>query len=617
MNPAPPRSPLRPSLAAAALALATALVAPAPASAAGPVPATAIGGADRYATAVAVSRATCPTSAPAVVVASGEAWADALGGSALAGAVRGPVLLSPAASLPAPVAAELRRLGASRAFVLGGPRALSARVESQVAAALGPGATVVRIGGRDRYEVARAVAARTALERGAPPERVFVVTGATYPDALSCSAPAAARAWPILLANPTRPAEVAAVAASLDASSATIVGGTRSVPAAVERALDAELGASHVGRVAAVDRYATSVAVSRFASATAGLTPAHPVVASGLVHGDGLVGGVLAARRGAPLLLARASGLPEPLGSELFANRNRVASFAFLGGSRAMPAHVRTAAQHALRARPYSNARAMAHIKALTALGARRAGSSAELAAADYVAKQLATYGYTVSTQRVSIPGGYSRNVVAEKPGTSSQVIVLGGHLDSKPPSPGGNDNASGVAVTLEIARVLADAEGLVPTVRFIGFGAEEISGARPIDHHFGSRHYVRNLSTSQRNAIASAVSIDMVGYGSVFNIRNLGVAPMTAVGSLQRWGRYTTEPLAYLKDPSRDGWSDHEAFEFAGIPAAWLEWRTDPVYHTRGDNYAHVQPSRVSRTGELVRGWVLDLDAADLNALR
>ena len=108
-----------------------------------------------------------------------------------------------------------------------------------------------------------------------------------------------------------------------------------------------------------------------------------------------------------------------------------------------------------------------------------------------------------------------------------------------------------------------------------------------------------------------------MVGYGKTFNVRNLKVAPMTTVKSLKGWASYTGQRLVYLKDPSRDGWSDHEAFEFRGIPVAWLEWRSDWAYHTRDDRYSHVSAKRVERTGRLVRGWLLKSTPQQVEALR
>jgi hypothetical protein len=112
-------------------------------------------------------------------------------------------------------------------------------------------------------------------------------------------------------------------------------------------------------------------------------------------------------------------------------------------------------------------------------------------------------------------------------------------------------------------------------------------------------------------------VSVDMVGYGDTFNVRSMGSGPQSAVASLQAWGAHAGQPLPYLRDPGRYGWSDHEGFERVGIPAAWVEWRQDPDYHTVRDTAAHVQPERVRASGRLLRGWVLGMTPETLDALR
>lgn len=265
----------------------------------------------------------------------------------------------------------------------------------------------------------------------------------------------------------------------------------------------------------------------------------------------------------------------------------------------------------------FSGKRAMKHIKKLTANGPRRAGTSSERKAAEYVAEQLRSYGYTVTIQKVKIPHGRtSRNVIAEKPGATDRVIVLGAHLDSKSPAPGANDNASGVAVLLEEARILKDAE-LSPTVRFIAFGAEEVCGPSPRNHHYGSRKYVKSLSKAERKKIHGMISIDMVGYGKTFNIRMMKRGPMTLVKSLKAHAKTNGQKLVFLKDRGVDGWSDHEAFEKKKVPVAWLEWRYDPTCHKKTDTYKHVKRKRVKSTGKLVRSWVLSLTDEQVDALR
>ncbi|MDP2232889.1 MAG: cell wall-binding repeat-containing protein, partial [Actinomycetota bacterium] len=96
-----------------------------------------IAGADRYLTAIANSKMAYRGGADAVVIATGTNWPDALGGSALAGALDGPLLLTTTSDLPDAVAAEIRRLGATKAYVLGGPGAVGPGVEVELKSMLG------------------------------------------------------------------------------------------------------------------------------------------------------------------------------------------------------------------------------------------------------------------------------------------------------------------------------------------------------------------------------------------------------------------------------------------------------------------------------------------------
>jgi Zn-dependent M28 family amino/carboxypeptidase len=266
---------------------------------------------------------------------------------------------------------------------------------------------------------------------------------------------------------------------------------------------------------------------------------------------------------------------------------------------------------------PFSDANAAAHIRVLCSRGPRVEGSRAEHKAFDYIADQLRGYGYAVTVQNVKLPKGKStHNVIVTKPGGADKVIVLGAHVDTKYPAPGANDNGSGVATLLELARDLrkADTEA---TVKFAFFGAEEMSDSNGNHHHYGSRAYVKSLSAAQRKAVAGMVSVDMVGYGKTFNVRSMKVAPQTVVKSLQAEGASIGQALPFLKDPGRYGWSDHEAFERAGIPAAWLEWRNDTACHTKRDTPGRIQASRLSASGKLVQTWLSSMSAAQLTALR
>jgi Zn-dependent M28 family amino/carboxypeptidase len=73
---------------------------------------------------------------------------------------------------------------------------------------------------------------------------------------------------------------------------------------------------------------------------------------------------------------------------------------------------------------------------------------------------------------------------------------------------------------------------------------------------------------------------------------------------------------MTFLKDPGVTGWSDHEPYELAGIPAAWIEWSDDPVYHTADDTSDHCDAENIRIAGQLVLDVIRSLDAADLEAL-
>lgn len=573
-----------------------------------------LAGDSRYATAIAISRTAYPGGSRAVVIATAASWPDALGGAGLAGVLDAPILLTARDGISPGVLDEIRRLGAADVRVLGGPAAVSDATVEALASAL-PEAGVERIGGVSRYATAAAVASGT-IAAGGWDGQAFVATGRSFFDAIAAGPVAAALGRPLYLID-DGPSADGVLAAMRDAgvTHATILGG----PAAVSATLQSRIASvvPGVSRLAGSDRYVTGLVIAAYAESQAGFSWDAPGLATADDFADALAAAPLLGARRVPLLLSPPTGITDRTAAALYDHRSAVATVTCFGGQTAFPPHVRQEAQHALVAPYFDVARAMGHVSAIAGLGARPAGGAAERQACDYVAAQLRGWGYTVTTQDVLLPGGrHSRNVIAEHAGTRPEVIVLGAHIDSKYPSPGANDNASGVAVTLELARVLARST-TTPTVRFIAFGAEEIAGDTADDHHFGSRQYVAALSSAGNATISGMVSVDMVGYGSTFNVRSLGTGPQTAVGALRTRAWFVGQPLPYLRDFGRYGWSDHEGFERAGIPAAWLEWRDDPVYHTTRDTASHVQASRVRVTGRLLRGWILGMDGARLDALR
>lgn len=261
-----------------------------------------LGGVDRVRTAVELSR-TFPTATTVVIAQAGD-HADALAGGPLAGAVDGPVLLTGRDRLHPSVAAELGRLGADHAYVLGGQEALSSQVEEDLSDA--GVATVTRLDGAARFHTAAAVAEELRDLVG-DPDRVFVVEGdhpdpaRGWPDAVSAAGLAALTDEPILPVTRDRVhAQTSAALDSLDPRQVLIVGGTEAVSEAVEAELAGH--ADEVDRVAGADRYETSIEVADLAVA-AGAEAEHPWLATGRNWPDALATAPAVARDGGVLLL--------------------------------------------------------------------------------------------------------------------------------------------------------------------------------------------------------------------------------------------------------------------------------------------------------------------------
>jgi Iap family predicted aminopeptidase len=263
----------------------------------------------------------------------------------------------------------------------------------------------------------------------------------------------------------------------------------------------------------------------------------------------------------------------------------------------------------------FSVKRVLADSRAIEAFGVRVGGSSAEREAADYVAGRLRSMGYDVTVQKFPAPAGTSRNVIARVIGDDPRVLVLSGHLDTRSTTPGANDDAVGSAIVLEIARILAS-ERPPTSVEFTLFGSEEYNDGASRDHHRGSRYRVAHLTKTQRANTLGMLSVDVVGYGPHLYTRTMGVGPRGMSDYLLRIAEETGLKLSYLKDPGPTGWSDHEPYEKAGIPAVWLERLQDPQYHKPGDTTAHLQSSALREAGWLVLSAIRRLSASDIRRL-
>jgi putative cell wall-binding protein len=197
-----------------------------------------IAGANRYATASAISATYYRANVPRAYVANGLNFPDALAGAAAAAHLGAPLLLVSPTTLPAETAAELNRLNPAEIIVLGGIGSVSDAVKASLGTFCG--CTPIRIGGANRYATASLVAheAWTARPGFTDVEVTFVATGVSFPDALAGAAAAGLHGGPlVLVSNLGIPAESAAELLLLGSDRIVILGGTGVVPATVAAGL--------------------------------------------------------------------------------------------------------------------------------------------------------------------------------------------------------------------------------------------------------------------------------------------------------------------------------------------------------------------------------------------
>jgi len=160
------------------------------------------------------------------------------------------------------------------------------------------------------------------------------------------------------------------------------------------------------------------------------------------------------------------------------------------------------------------------HVSALLAVGRRTMRTSPQglEAAARYIESAFAKSGYETTPLPYECDGRTVRNIQAVLEGTdrspSREYVVVGAHYDAEPDTPGANDNATGVAMMLEIARLMK-APGHSPprrTVRFVAFVNEEVPDFWTSD--MGSYRYAK-MCRDRDDKIVAMFCLDMVGHYS------------------------------------------------------------------------------------------------------
>ena len=241
--------------------------------------------------------------------------------------------------------------------------------------------------------------------------------------------------------------------------------------------------------------------------------------------------------------------------------------------------------------------------------------------AAKFLETELQNAGYEVRRQRYQIDGKDYNNLEVEIKGSDrpDQIILIGAHYDSAALSPGANDNASGAAATLELAKYFANSKP-ARTLRFVEFVNEE----PPFfwTDNMGSLVYAKAVK-AKGETIMAMMSLESLGYYSdrpnsqpypaplsllypsvgnfisfIGNVDSRKVV-RTAIHDFRLKAKFPSEGAALPNAIPGVGWSDHWSFWQMGYPAIMVTDTAiyrDPHYHQIDDRPENLDYDRFAR---------------------
>jgi glutaminyl-peptide cyclotransferase len=267
----------------------------------------------------------------------------------------------------------------------------------------------------------------------------------------------------------------------------------------------------------------------------------------------------------------------------------------------------------------FDGERSFTDLKRLVSFGPRPPGSRALEQSREFIAGELHAAGatvaldsFTASTPLGSIP---MTNLVAKIPGTSSAVVIIAGHYDTKRtnfPFVGANDGGSSAAFLLEMARVLARRKNSLSYWLVFFDGEEALQRWSNTDGLYGSRHFAQELSAQGTlNQVRALILVDMIGDAHLDIHRESHSTPWLndiVFSAAQRlgYGQYfVTSPRA-IED-------DHASILELGVPAIDildLDYGPFNLYwHTRYDTVDKCNPASLAIVARVVLATLAALE--------
>ena len=249
-------------------------------------------------------------------------------------------------------------------------------------------------------------------------------------------------------------------------------------------------------------------------------------------------------------------------------------------------------------------ARAFDHMKKMVDLGPRPSGSAAIKKTQEYILKELKSYGlktieddFTGETPKGRIP---MKNIIAEVPGASGDIVIISGHYDTKflPGFDGANDGASSAAAVLEMARALSKTKPEY-TIWLVFFDGEEAVVAwTGDDNTYGSRHLVGKLTADKAiKRVKAMLLVDMIGDKKLGMMKDADSTPWL-VDLVWKTAERIGNGKYFLGNESAYS-DDHIAFKNAGVPVVdMIDFDYGP-----GNSYWHTNEDTIDKvSGDSVK---------------
>lgn len=267
-----------------------------------------------------------------------------------------------------------------------------------------------------------------------------------------------------------------------------------------------------------------------------------------------------------------------------------------------------------LNNKKFEGTRALQHVEYQISLGPRTPGSTAHAQTVSWIEAELSRLEWNTEIQETLVMGHTIKNIIAWR-GEGEPWIIIGAHYDSRLladqdpitenqslPVPGANDGASGVAVLLELARVIP--EELNARIMFVFFDAEDNGGISGWDWILGSRAFADDLGTNPNSYPDAVIILDMIGDSNLniykeYNSDSILKAEIWQQAADLGYDEY------FIPENKYHIYDDHTPFLELGIPAVDIIDFDYPYWHTTNDTLDKISAESLQIVGDTVFTWI------------